>query len=551
MTSLALFSDAAVVPNNEHSTRVRRSALWAAYGDALGWISELTNEAGLEWRTSGTPLNHPIPWKRRIGGRSGPTVSLPAGCYSDDTQLRLAAGRAIRPVGFDVEAFAKVELPVWLSYALGGGKGTSSAATNLVKPKVPWFANTFKGWTESGGNGAAMRIQPHVWAASAPDDPESFLPDIIRNAICTHSHPTGILGAVLHALTLAHIMATESAPSPDDLEVAIDIASNLPALMQNDFELWNYWRTAFERESGLFRETWEQAITVSRDALRIVSANPSNLTGAERYSAMVDNLMLRKREHVGSGILTAVAAVGLIWCEAQPEEALRIAANEIGTDTDTIATMAGAILGATAETEPPVEVLDAALFRSEADRLSEIAQGGQPPGHQYPDLLHWSAPKTRSDALTRARDGSLHVSGLGFAEAQGEPLIAPKGDFMWQWLRLESGQTILLKRRNVLEYREIDALNRNTQPDAKVQLADGTTLQVELKQANGTSSRPIDLDGALKYIAEHKSDDKYIGFALRGVVTRGTPGQIAAFTATLIDLLRETDEQKIMEQPPN
>ena len=138
------------------------SALWAAYGDALGWISELTNERSLLKRTAGKPLIKPIPWKRRIGGRTGIVVDLPQGCYSDDTQLRLATGRAIRSEGFDVEAFAKVELPVWLSYALGGGRATSLAATNLIKRSTPWFANTFKGWNNSGGNGAAMRIQPHV-----------------------------------------------------------------------------------------------------------------------------------------------------------------------------------------------------------------------------------------------------------------------------------------------------------------------------------------------------------------------------------------------------
>ena len=77
-------------------------------------------------------------------------------------------------------------------------------------------------------------------------------------------------------------------------------------------------------------------------------------------------------------------------------EAMRIAANELGTDTDTIATMAGAILGAATEADPPVEVLDADLFRSEADRLAEIADGGKPPNHAYPDLLHWSAPMIRA-----------------------------------------------------------------------------------------------------------------------------------------------------------
>ena len=145
-------------------------------------------------------------WKRRIGGRTGITASLPKGCYSDDSQLRLATSRAIRADGFDVEAFAKVELPIWLSYALGGGRSTTAAAEHLAKTRSPWFANTFKGWNASGGNGAAMRVQPHVWAARTPDNPDSFLPAVVRNSICTHSHATGLMGAVLHALCVARAL---------------------------------------------------------------------------------------------------------------------------------------------------------------------------------------------------------------------------------------------------------------------------------------------------------------------------------------------------------
>ena len=560
------FADATVA-ESDHSRKISSSALWAAYGDALGWISELTDTAGLKRRTGGEPLERPIAWTRRIGGRGGIMASLPAGCYSDDTQLRLAVGRAIRPSGFDVEAFARVELPVWLSYELGGGKGTTAAAANLGKPKIPWFANTFKGWTESGGNGAAMRIQPHIWAARALDKPDSFLPDVVRNAICTHSHPTGIMGAVIYALALAGAIAYGSIPSPDDLDDAMATAANLPELMRTDFEVWNYWRTAFEREAAPFREAWELAITDSRDALRMASANPSNETGAARYAGIIERLGLRNKPSRGSGILTAIAAVGLTWCETQPEEALRIAANEIGTDTDTIATMAGAILGPTAETEPPVEALDAALLRSEAYRLSKIARGGQPQSHRYPDLLHWNPPKTRSDALMQTSDGRLYVSGLGFAEAQGEPIIAPRGDFMWQWLKLESGQTLLIKRRPALLHcgatpeslAALPAQSRVNYPNKQSMEAsqDASTStpyinspQVAPKQSTEVSKRPIDLQGALNYIKEHKEDNTEIGYALRGVVTRGTPGQIAAFTAALIDLLRESGDTKAPEYSP-
>ena len=124
--------------------------------------------------------------------------------------------------------------------------------------------------------------------------------------------------------------------------------------MQDDFELHNYWRTAFEGEAGPFGAAWQRAISDSRNALQAASSCPVGSTGEERYFAIVDALNLQEKEHIGNGIRTAIAAVGLTWCETQPAEALRIAANALGTDTDTIATMAGAILGVVAETEPPV-----------------------------------------------------------------------------------------------------------------------------------------------------------------------------------------------------
>ena len=99
-------------------------------------------------------------------------------------------------------------------------------------------------------------------------------------------------------------------------------------------------------------------------------------------------------------MLTAIAAVALTWCESSPEKALIVAANELGTDTDTIATMAGAILGPLTDADPPVDVLDTELFRSEAQRMSDIAAGLNVSGHAYPDLLHWSPPRTRADSLS-------------------------------------------------------------------------------------------------------------------------------------------------------
>ena len=572
MSELDLFSEAAK-PENENAaparsnsndlvgleTRVARSALWAAYGDALGWISELTDAAGLKRRTGGVPLDKPIAWKRRIGGRSGVVVTLPRGCYSDDSQLRLATGRAIRSDGFDVEAFANVELPLWLSYGLGGGKSTSAAAAQLGRKNPTWWSNKFKGWTHSGGNGAAMRVQPHVWAARAPADPECYLPDVVRNSVCTHSHPTGLVGAVFHALCVAHATRVGDLPSPDDLRTAIRAADCLPEIIARDTEL-GYWRIAFEQEAGNFDESWAKAMNEVREAVNLMATCNTGACGEERYETIANTLKLRDPARRGSGMLTAVAALGLAWCETRPTEAMQIAANAIGTDTDTIATMAGAILGATADIDPPVDVLDATMFRSEAKRLVKIATGESPPNHEYPDLLHWSAPKMRADALTRSKDGGLFVRGLGRARSLEEEPVLASGDFRWRWIKLEFGQTLLIKSRDRLPQVEEDRApmerfapvggnERRTLPKpAQKNQPMGSSFSTQRSHLpNEHDSPPVrtsshDIRDVVSYVEKHLDDDRVVGKTLRRVARKGTTGEVAAFSAALIDLLRSHHE---------
>ena len=207
----------------ESSRRERTvsSALWAAYGDILGFPTELVDMAGVQRRLGEKTIQLPKAWKRLVGGRSGTWIELAAGSYSDDTQLRLSTSRSIRADGyFDVEAFAKVELPVWLSYALGAGRGSKVGASSLSQRSANWFTNFFDQrdvvYTAGGGNGAAMRIQPHVWAAHDLGNPASYLPDVIQNSICTHGHPRGIAGSVIHAVALAHILKHGEIPPPSD-----------------------------------------------------------------------------------------------------------------------------------------------------------------------------------------------------------------------------------------------------------------------------------------------------------------------------------------------
>ena len=342
------------------------------------------------------------------------------------------------------------------------------------------------------------------------------------------------------------------------------LRNNFPTWFGTTLKFHNIGGRLTNAHRGSFHRAWAHEIEECRRAIRIADYT-SDKSGARRYESIVDALRLTKPDLRGSGVLTAVAAVGLIWCDSSPESSLRIAANAIGTDTDTIATMAGAIMGLTAENEPPVEVLDAALFRSEAKRLAEIASGRSPRNHRYPDLLHWSPPKARADALFQLDSRDLYVTGLGIAEAMSEPMPSSLDKFKWQWVKLDTGQTLLIKRRNRLakvtdQMRSLatSALNRKVQPVARdrplnrrirhrSKYVQSSVPLPSWTQSDYSSRRPIedpDIEDMIEYLEANDFEDRVVGMAIRSVVNKCSVGQIGSFLSVIVDRLREPKHRR-------
>ena len=386
-------------------------------------------------------------WVRRIGGRAGIQVSLPAGTYSDDTQLRLAVCRSIRGDGaFDAEAFARVELTAWQGYALGAGNGSKAAAANLTKRGVNWFSNFFEAkeqkYTNAGGNGAAMRVQPHAWLKS---DYEDLLLSVLRDALITHGHPHGFGGAILHALSVSKAMNGELL-DPLGLDEVIVALRRVPSIIGMDRQLDAFWRPAWEAMAGRSLErAMEALIDDFRADLSAISADVRS-GDAKNYPSVLNKLELTTDRFRGSGLKTALAASVLSWFyrDERPDRALIAATNVLGSDTDTIATMAGAILGAI--TEEPLEwpLQDRDYIVAEAERIAAIASGKTQDSFSYPDLARWQPPTSQSDSVAMF-DGAFVVVGLGRAEPFNEEYRA--GDAIWQWMTLPFGQTVFAKRR--------------------------------------------------------------------------------------------------------
>lgn len=508
--------------NMTHKEYIINSALWAAYGDALGFITELADDNTLKWRINSIHVNKTIPWKRRIGGRFGVIIELPAGCYSDDTQLRLATSRAIRGDGkFDVEAFSKIEIPVWLSYALGAGKGSKTAAASLAKKDITWTNNFYEiknfstRYVDNGGNGAAMRIQPHVWVSNDRKNLRTFIPDVIRNAICTHGHPRGIAGAVFHALCLAHALQFKSVPGPDDWKQFVNQVRTVSNYIRLDNELNDYWLPVWEKAVGSSVETSFDGVAdeCMEDIIMIQKLSSSNIQ--IQYPHIVKELGGFTPEHRGSGTKTAIIAVMLAWAYREnPSEAIKVAANLLGSDTDSIATMAGAILGATIHTKPEGDICDRSYIESEAARLSDISNNLRRDSFIYPDLLKWDAPIVQLDMVGVAH-GRLAVSGLGYTNPSrtfGDRKT--KQDTVWEWLELCFGQNILAKQRSQLVSIPLSNLpiqqNKTSMNDNTQQVTQGNLFKNVDKDQEHLSTK-LTFGEARKRILDAKFDPVEIG----------------------------------------
>lgn len=487
---------AVIQPHGAHNEREKRavaSALWSASGDAIGWITELGDAGTVKARAGVSRVEKPVPWVRRIGGMQGVKVDLRAGTYSDDTQLRLAVCRAIRGDGvFDAEAFARVELTTWQGYALGAGRGSKAAASNLTKRGVNWFSNFFENksqtYVNAGGNGAAMRVQPHAWRQG---DLGGLLLAVMRDSLITHGHPHGFVGAVYHAVSVSAAMNGKLL-DPLDVDTMVDAIRAIPAAIENDRQLSAFWRPAWEDASG---HGLEHAIERTVDELRRdVDAIRSYviLDEVTGYASILDRLELRAERYRGSGLKTALAASALAWLcrKSSPETALVAAANELHSDTDTIATMTGALLGAVAAAEPEWAIQDRDYIVREAKRVASIGSGTAQDSFTYPDLLKWRPPATQSDAVVMVR-GEMAIAGLGVVEVQGKQYQV--GDAIWQWMMLPFGQTVLAKRRANVGLADEDQMPRERRVSIKrSRAAPDASSQAELDLAKqGDDNKPV------------------------------------------------------------
>ena len=330
--------------------RIAGVLLGGAVADALGWPTEFVKTEEQAERLHGTRYVTDFrPWEKKTGGRFYTYIDyIQPGEYSDDTQLTLCTSRCIKADGsFDVLKFSKEELRYWLEYARGAGGTITRAAKAISRQQAAWDNNFFKfesrgrasDYTQAGANGGAMRVAPLVLANISNEN--SALTGILKNIVVTHGHPRAIWGGLLYGKSLLMLLADKNR----DIEHFVDemesfVISLRLSTINGEMEPWMArWAEHAERP---FTEVFDGTRKEVVDLLSIIRQSRN-----QAMSKTYETLGCFAPATRGSGTATVAAALAVFLKHGGDyEHAVLKAINMFSSDTDTIGSMVGSMIGA-------------------------------------------------------------------------------------------------------------------------------------------------------------------------------------------------------------
>lgn len=456
--------------------------LWgAALGDALGWPHEerargVRDGSGLSLST----------WKKRSGGRfMAHEETIDAGSYSDDTQLILAVARARLSGTRWTRHLAGTELPFWPLYERGGGGATLRATRLLQRGILPWEAAPVdrEKYLTAGGNGVAMRVAPHVLFDAGASNFATIAEAVMADGVLTHGHPRALVGALVYAFGLWRALMSKGTLRYGQLLEEVSSEISEWARVPDIGDHWPSWRANVLERDISFIESWDQTVGEVRDALDI--AHRGLRTGALALDEeTLQQLGCLDRRTNGAGTVGAVAAIFLASKHAaSPFEGVARAALAKGADTDTLASMTGALSGAVSGTE---------WMRGHYERLQDA--------RYIADLARQLAARSSREKIetrmVRPRVIERFFDDLELGETirlpfGGDAMVLPHngikslapsmGVRAWR-LEARSGQTLFVRRfqRNSPSSKEAKTASREaTSQSALVAVFAGVTLSVE------------------------------------------------------------------------
>ena len=295
-----------------------------ALGDALGMP---TQSMSVQWILAEygkiTGLNDAI-------AQQPIAPNMPAGSVTDDTEQAMLVARLI------VENSGHID-PTQLAYKLldwedamrrRGSLDLLGPSTKLALEQVRSGADVKSTGRTGTTNGAAMRVTPVGIANSAEADPDRFAERVYESCRVTHNTVHGFKSAALVAAAVSY--GIDGCTVRESLQKALTLIE------------------ALDRTIADFGCAWSPKADMTARAYAAVEI-------AQKTFASEDDFLESIRSNCGTSVESnesIPAAFALAWryCE-NPFEALCCAAS-IGGDTDTIAAICGAMLGASGAAFP-------------------------------------------------------------------------------------------------------------------------------------------------------------------------------------------------------
>ena len=320
--------------------------LGAAIGDALGWPNEQNSK---NINRNKENIKSFISWIRKGGVRYWPYEErINAGEYSDDTQLIIATMRSILRGKQWSNYFRQIELPAWFNYERGGGGATKRAAKKWISNISPWDEKNnsptdIKKYYLAGGNGVAMRIIPHVFENE--NDVDKIMFQVVLNGMYTHGHPRALIGAMLYACAVRRILLQDKILGYGELiELLLDekdIWGKLPEV--NNVEVWK--EEAKQYADYEYDIIWKECVDETINYLKITQ-NALNQGILDIGNETLEQLGGFNSKINGAGNLSATISIYLFSKYASdPVMALYETANLKNSDTDTLASLVGGLVG--------------------------------------------------------------------------------------------------------------------------------------------------------------------------------------------------------------
>ena len=282
----------------------RGCLIGGAIGDALGRPGEGRTPSTIAERYGELGDYHP--WR---GWTSGPK-----GTITDDTQLTMEVARTYLATGFLDPADFAMRVGDWLHTGRGKGRTCTEAAMLILDGK-PWIETG----RESAGNGSAMRASPIGLAR--PCDVDLLRQEAALSCVVTHADRMAVASTVVMAYSVAYLLRVP-AGSLDVEHFAGALVASLDGAPDPAY---------LERR----RDPPPERVRLSERITDVTSWLDRSWQNVTAYT------------WTGAFVLESLPAAIWFFCKfaEYPEECL-VRAASVGHDSDTIAAMAGNMIGA-------------------------------------------------------------------------------------------------------------------------------------------------------------------------------------------------------------